>query len=134
MKKYYAYPAIFDDTDNKPGLYTVTVPDVEGVVTDGEGIATAMMRAKECLEGVLLLSEDGFPAASSLEDVQKDNPGKIVNYVTADMDEAKRISESPMVNKNTRIPLRLVEKGKKAKVNFSQLLTDALEEKLEHVE
>ncbi|WEV51044.1 HicB family protein [Lactobacillus sp. ESL0731] len=133
MKKYYAYPAVFDDSKNEAGNYTVTFPDIPGAITEGVGIPASIKRAEECLEGFLLVSGKEYKA-SSLSDIQRKNPDKIVSYIVADMLQAKKCIKDRMVNKNTRIPLRLAEKGKEAKINFSQLLTEALEEKLERIE
>ncbi|MDF7669421.1 type II toxin-antitoxin system HicB family antitoxin [Lactobacillus sp. ESL0703] len=109
MKKYYVYPAIFDDSENEPGTYTVTFPDVPGAITDGVGISEAIIRAEECLEG-FLITFGGEYKDSSLYEVQQNNPGKIVNYVVADMLRAKKYIKDKMINKNVRIPARLAEK------------------------
>lgn len=68
--------------------------------------------------------------AALLEKVRKDNPGKVVTYILADMKEANEISKPAIIKKNTSIPRDLAIAGEKASINFSKLLTEALKIKL----
>ncbi|MDF7669550.1 type II toxin-antitoxin system HicB family antitoxin [Lactobacillus sp. ESL0703] len=131
-KDLYVYPAIFDDSENEKNTFTVTFPDIPGVFTEGKGLAKAMAMARECLELALFNEDDvdeRYPA-SDINQIKNENPGKLVNYVLADMLEAKRIVKPAWVKKNTRIPGVLAAKGEQAGINFSQLLIEALEDKL----
>ncbi|WEV39739.1 type II toxin-antitoxin system HicB family antitoxin [Lactobacillus sp. ESL0684] len=127
--RYYAFPAVIDDSEDAKGDYTVTFPDVPGAYGYGTGIAQAITSGKEGLEGILINSDKKF-TSSTLEEIQKANPGKIVSYITADMLEAKAITKPVMVKKNTSIPRDLALKGEKMGINFSKVLTDALRVKL----
>lgn len=128
-EKYYAFPAVLDDSENEKGIYTVTFPDVPGAIGEGKGFSEAIASGKEGLESILIASDEPY-TSSSIEKVEKDNPDKIVTYILADMEEAREITKPATVKKNTTIPRDLAIKGEKAGVNFSKLLTDALRIKL----
>lgn len=80
------YPAIFDDSENRKGTYTVTFPDVPCAITEGRGMDAAIFNAKEVLE-LGLYGEQEYPASSSLVEVQQDNPNKIVKMIEVDADK-----------------------------------------------
>ncbi|AMV69925.1 Phage-related protein [Pediococcus damnosus] len=124
-----AYPAILDDSENKPGQYTVTFPDVPGAITDGNNLEEALYNAPEAL-GLVLFDEKVLPKSSSLQTIQKQNPDKIVTYISVDLDFIRRNSYKPTVKKNTRISAELAKKAENQGINFSATLTAALEEKL----
>jgi len=128
-ERYYAYPAILDDSENEKGFYTVIFPDVPGAVGEGKGLSKAIASGKEGLEGILIGTNEPY-TSSSIEKVKNDNPDKIVTYILADMKEAKEITKPSTVKKNTSIPRDLAIRGEKAGINFSKLLTDALKVKL----
>lgn len=130
MKEHLvSYPAILDDKDNEKGQYTVTFPDVPGAITDGEGIAQALINGADAL-GLVLYGEKEFPKASDIEDIRKNNPKAIVNYIAVDLDEIKKHVVLPTVKKNTTLPGELAKKAEEAGINFSQTLKEALEKKL----
>lgn len=131
MKEHLvSYPAILDDKDNEKGQYTVTFPDVPGAITDGEGIAQALINGADAL-GLVLYGEKEFPKVSDIEDIRKNNPKAIVNYIAVDLDEIKKHIVLPTVKKNTTLPGELAKKAEDAGINFSKVLREALEEKLE---
>ncbi|WP_125980056.1 type II toxin-antitoxin system HicB family antitoxin [Loigolactobacillus iwatensis] len=129
MTKVVAYPAVFDDTENKKGEYTVTFPDVQGAIADGNNIAEAINSAAISL-GLILFDATELPEASDIKKVQEENLGKIVSYVSVDLDKAAEDSYEPMTRKNTRIPTDIAKRAEKAGINFSVTLTEALEKKL----
>lgn len=128
-ERYYVFPAILDDSENGKGIYTISFPDVPSAFSEGKGITKAMVMGKQVLEGILIATDEPY-TSSSLEKIKKANPNKIVTYVLVDMKEAKEITKSSTVKKNTSIPRDLAIRGEKAGVNFSKLLTDALKVKL----
>jgi predicted RNase H-like HicB family nuclease len=90
---YVIYPAVFereeeDDTEYKD-VYNVSFPDAPGCFTFGEGIDDAMYMAQDAL-GLMLYDETDLPMPSPIEDIQKNNPDKLVNYVGVNLDEAAK--------------------------------------------
>jgi predicted RNase H-like HicB family nuclease len=133
-KNYVIYPAVFereDDAEYKD-VYNVSFPDVPGCFTFGEGIDDAMYMAQDAL-GLMLYDEANLPKASPIEDIQKNNPDKLVNYVGVNLDEAAKNVKVVTVRKNTSIPIDLAKKAEAYGINFSALLTRALQSELEHI-
>lgn len=79
------YPAVFDDSENHQGTYTVTFPDVPCAITEGKGMDDATYNAKAALK-LGLYGKREFPASSSLEKAQQDNPDKVVKMIEIDTD------------------------------------------------
>lgn len=128
------YPAVLDDSENEKNYYTVTFPDVEGAITDGNGEGEAMAKGSEILGAFLYsLPKDKLPIPTDIEIVKKKNPGKLVVPIFADLEKAKRETKPATVKKNTTIPGDLVYRAEQAGINFSQTLTDALKEKLKDI-
>lgn len=103
MTKLVTYVAILDDSENLPGEYTVTFPDVPATITDGANLTEALYNAEQAL-GLVLFDEESLPAATPIFEVQADNPNKIVTYVVADLDKAAEESFVPLVKKILRFP------------------------------
>lgn len=129
MHRIVAYPAILDDSENNKGFYTVTFPDINGVVSDGNGIAYAMANGSEAL-GLMLYDIDELPIASDIKDIQKHYPTKLVTLIFSDLDEVRKKVRVPVVKKNTTIPSDLAQQAEAAGINFSKTLTEALRKKL----
>lgn len=129
MDKVVAYPAILDDRDNKPGIYTVTFPDVPGAISEGNSVAEAMEKGSEAL-GLMLYDETVLPKVSNVKKIESDNPDCIVTLISSNLTEASKNVKKPTVKKNTSIPGDLAQKAEEAGINFSQTLTDALRQKL----
>ena len=130
MERYVAYPAVLDDTENEKGLYTVTFPDVPGAISEGKGQATAIVNGSVAL-GLVLYDEKQLPKVSTVEEVQKANPGKTVVVIAADLKEAAKKATPVLVKKNTTIPADLAKKAEEKGINFSRTLVEALQSKLQ---
>ncbi|MDD6386590.1 MAG: type II toxin-antitoxin system HicB family antitoxin [Lactobacillus equicursoris] len=130
MERYVAYPAVLDDTENEKGLYTVTFPDVPGAISEGKGQAKAIVNGSVAL-GLVLYDEKQLPKASTVEEVQKANPGKTVVVIAADLKEAAKKATPVLVKKNTTIPADLAKKAEEKGINFSRTLVEALQSKLQ---
>ncbi len=125
----YAYPAIFEPASE--GGYNVSFPDIEGCFTQGDSLAEALFMAQDALAMMLVYYEDHdkkIPSASKLEDVNVSNG--VVSYVLADTDQWRRTFENKSVKKTLSIPSWLNTKAMKAGINFSQVLQEALIERL----
>lgn len=128
--KLVAYPAIFDDSLNRPGEYTVTFPDVPSAITDGNNIAEALVNAAEVL-GLELYDAKTLPEPTDIKKLVREHPNQLVNMVAADLDQAKAEVVVVKVKKNTSIPADLAQAAEKRGINFSALLTSALEKELQ---
>lgn len=121
------YPALFYHWEEGDG-YTVEVPDLPGCVTEGATLADAILMAQDAASGwVLGELEAGAaaPAASAISDVQPEDDG-FVSLLTLDMDAYAEKYGQKAVRKNLTVPAWLNTFAEKQKVNFSQVLTDAL--------
>lgn len=122
------YPACFYPCESSPG-YTVEVPDLPGCVTEGGTLAEAIAMAEDAASGwVLDELEDGKPAppASRLQDVRPEEPDGFVSLLALDMDAYAEKYGKKAVRKNLTIPAWLNTFAEQRKINFSQVLTDAL--------
>lgn len=128
--KLVAYPAIFDDSLNRPGEYTVTFPDVPSAITDGNNIAEALVNAAEVL-GLELYDAKTLPEPTDIKKLVREHPNQLVNMVAADLDQAKAEVVVVKVKKNTSIPADLAQAAEKRGINFSAVLTSALEKELQ---
>lgn len=129
MKKthFVAYPAVLSDRENEKGIYTVTFPDVPGVVSQGNGIADSLVKGAEAL-GLMLYDQKDLPKASQLEVVRKQYPDDVVTYIVDDLVTAAKQVTDPLVRKNTTIPASLAKRAEEKHINFSQALADKLKE------
>lgn len=128
---YVVYPAILDDSENTKRYYTVTFPDVPGAITEGQGEGEAMAKGSEILGAMLYdLHKEDLPKPSQIKDLQKQYPTKLVVPIVSDLEKAKRETKPISVKKNTTIPSSLAYQAEQAGINFSQTLTEALQNKL----
>lgn len=127
------YPAIFSPMEENPQGYCVEVPNLAGCVTQGQNLAQAVEMAGDAVCGWIITSiEDGepIPAPAPISDIKAADPGSFVSLVVADMDEYSRQLGRKAVKKTLTIPQWLNTAAEKEGVNFSQLLQDALLERL----
>ena len=122
------YPAVFYPYSDNSGGYVVEFPDLPGCVTGGKNLEEAMEMAVDAASGwVLDELEEGNPepqASGYGEIVPKEN-GQ-VNMVLLDIDAyAERYGEKA-VRKNVTIPAWLNTFAEKQRINFSQVLQEAL--------
>ena len=130
MSTKYAYPAIF--TPEEDGGFSVVFPDLEGCFTCGDDMADALFMAEDALALVLYGYEsDGreIPAPSKMEDF-KLNDGEFVNSVACDTMEYRKRFNNKAVKKTLTIPEWLNETAMAMNINFSQVLQDALIQKV----
>ena len=120
------YPAIFTQGER---YITVTFPDIPSAITQGETQEEAFEMAQEVL-GFALEDYEKYPKASDIVELQKQHPESTIVVIGIDMVAYNRKYHSKKVRKNVTIPEWLNELAEKSNLNFSQVLTDALEEKL----
>ncbi|MEO1780987.1 type II toxin-antitoxin system HicB family antitoxin [Enterococcus diestrammenae] len=120
------YPALFDQGEK---YIFVTFPDVPVAITQGKDVHEAYSMAEEVL-GLALEDQNEFPEPSSVDEVQKNNPGKTVALIGIDLAAYRRKYHSKTVRKNVTVPEWLNNLAASEQINFSQTLTEALKEKL----
>lgn len=120
------YPAIFTQGER---YITVTFPDIPSAITQGKTQEEAFEMAQEVL-GFALEDYEKYPKTSDIVELQKQNPESTIAVIGIDMVAYNRKYHSKKVRKNVTIPEWLNELAEKSNLNFSQVLTDALEEKL----
>ena len=124
----YAYPAIF--TPAEDGGFDVKVPSLPGCRTCGDDLPDAIFMAEDAVSMWLWDAEnkrETIPAAAPPPVV--DAP-QFVSYVYADTDAYRRKNDNRAVKKTLSIPSWLNVQAEQAGINFSQLLQDALKERL----
>lgn len=127
MELYYATFSPNDD-----GSVSVSFPDLQGAYTFGKDMHEALYMAKDLLAGWLLDEEDEgnkFPTPTFYKDIQVEE-GELLIPIEVDLDFYRKKFDSKPVKKTLTIPNYLNELGKKADINFSQTLAEALEQKL----
>lgn len=134
-----AYPACFFKEND---TYSVVFPDLNWLSTCGETLEEAFEIAIECLAGYLYMNEKEntpAPAPSSLTDINiqkiadelEINPEEsFVNMVTVDVKEYAKIHFEKPVKKTLSIPAWLNTAALEHNINFSQVLQEALLQKL----
>lgn len=124
------YPAIFHKAEE--GGFWVTFPDIPECMTQGEDIQHAYEMTVEALGlSITTMEEEGtaLPKASEPDRIQVDTDEFLV-VVEFDLMEYRRKHCSKAVKKTLTIPEWLNEAAIKAGVNFSQVLQEALMEKV----
>ena len=126
MKK--VYPAILTPDNN---MFIVSVPDFD-IMTQGTDIANAIDMARDaiCITAIDMQDDDiPLPEATDITNMKKDNKS-IFTLVDVDIEAYKRMLDNRAVKKNCTIPSWLNEKAEAAGINFSSVLREALESKL----
>lgn len=125
----YFYPAVFTYEEGQE--IAVFFPDLD-VATSGENEDDALLSARELL-GVVLsgLEEDGdvIPKASSLRDVVVEENEKVV-LIDVFMPSYRMANVNRSVNRTVTLPAWLNAAALEVNLNFSQVLQEALKEKL----
>lgn len=120
------YPAMF----KKDGDYIlVTFPDIPQAITQGKDLQEAYDMAYEVL-GFALEDYSDYPKPSDVAKLQKANPDATIVLIGIDMTAYMRKYHSKKVRKNVTIPEWLNDLAEKNKLNFSQILTEALKTQL----
>lgn len=126
MDEIKVFPIIIPkNKDNNVYPYFVEIPDLDGM-TEGKSIADAMEMAKDyigtySLEQQLPKSNINMPSSSART---------TVTLATVNISEYKRKNDNKVVKKNATIPNYLNELGKERGINFPEIMTNALKEKL----
>ncbi len=126
----YIYPAVFT---REGELYSVNFPDFESCYTCGDSLADAFEMAEDVLAFTLYQKESSneripLPSDQSSISVPADS---FVNLVACDTLAYQKRNNTRAVKKTLSIPEWLNELAIAADLNFSQVLQDALKERLQ---
>lgn len=127
----YAYPAIF--TPEEDGTYSIDFPDLEGCYTCGDSIEDGLEMAEDALALVLYgYEKDGreIPAPSAPSSLTLSG-NEFVNYVACDTMAYRKMYNNKAVKKTLTIPEWLNEAASSMGLNFSQVLQEALLQKMQ---
>lgn len=126
----YAYPAVFTKEEN--GQYSVVFKDLEGCYICGDNMEQAIEMAEDALAMVLYgyeIERKEIPNPSSRDTIEI-QPGEFINDIRCDTLEYRKMYNNKSVRKNVTLPEWLNEEAEALKINFSQVLQDALMQKL----
>lgn len=127
------YLAVFYPFENGLG-YTVEFPDLPGCITQGDSLEEALDMAADAASGWILGEiEEGYNIPSPSKSIRLDDfdGATFSNYVVIDMEEYAKLYGNKAVKKTLTIPRWLNTLSEKQGINFSQVLQEALKEKLD---
>lgn len=125
----YAYPAIFTKEDSG---YSINFPDLEGCYTCGSDMKDGIEMAEDALALMLYgyeVDNKEIPTPSNPESIFIED-GQMVNFIRCDTMEYRKMYASKAVKKTLTIPEWLNEEAIAHGVNFSQVLQEALIQKI----
>lgn len=127
----YVYPAIF--TPEEDGSYSIVFPDLEGCYTCGDSLEDGIEMAEDALALVLYgYEKDGCeipaPSARSAFSVSGND---FVNFIACDTMKYRKMYNNKAVKKTLTIPEWLNEAACAMGLNFSQILQEALIQKVQ---
>lgn len=120
------FPAIFT-FDGK--YYNVDFIDLKGCSTFGDSIQNAYLMAQDAM-GLYLDNLTNFPKPTlNISDIVLQE-NQLVSFVSIDMEEYRKKFNNKSIKKTLTIPEWLNYLSEKNNINFSQVLQEALKEKL----
>lgn len=127
----YAYPAIF--TPEEDGSYSINFPDLEGCYTCGDSLEDGIKMAEDALALVLYGYETDVrtipvPSAPASLPISRN---EFVNYIACDTMEYRKMYNNKAIKKTLTIPEWLNESASSMGLNFSQVLQEALLQKIQ---
>ena len=127
---YYVYPAVFKP--NPSGGYIVTVPDAPGCVTGGETLEESLRMTQDALSVYMCSVEDHNEPIPSMRNPQSValEYDQFVTLIEVDTTRYRSETDNKSIRKNVSLPAWLNTKAEQAHVNCSQLLQEALRERL----
>ena len=126
----YVYPAVITPEEN--GQFSVDFPDLESCYTCGDDMKDALIMAEDALAFTLYTYEKEdreIPEPSAPEKMELEK-NEFVNYVVCDTLEYRKMHNNKAIKKTLTIPEWLNESATAMGLNFSQVLQDALMDKV----
>jgi len=129
-EKIVVYPAIFTHTfENDTEYFEVSFIDFD-CNTFGTSISDAFYMAQDAM-GLVLEDKIDLPKVTTKFDNIKIEDNQFINFVTIDLYEYRRKNNNKAIKKTLSIPEWLNILAESEGINFSQVLQEALKEKLE---
>ena len=129
----YAYPIVITYEKDSSGVdYLVYIPDF-AAHTQGESIPNAIEMGQDVVALMAWEYEEDekeLPNVSDLTELREMYPDATVTLVAVDTEEYRKRCGNKAVKKTLSLPAWLNTKAEDAGVNFSQVLQEALREKL----
>lgn len=126
----YVYPVVFNPLEE--GGYCVYAPDLKGCITEADNLAEGITKIRDGLCGMLYILErdkQAIPEPTDIALVEHLN-GDIVTLVDAPLDEYRRRVGSKAIRRTISIPEWLDELAISSNISLSQVIQEALREKL----
>lgn len=120
------FPAIFT-YDGK--YYNVDFIDLKGCSTFGDSIQNAYLMAQDAM-GLFLDELINFPEPTLDFSNIKLQKNQFISFISIDMDEYRKKFNNRAIKKTLTIPVWLNHLSEKNNINFSQVLQEALKERL----
>lgn len=124
------FPAIFTKMNDDGSYYIVDFIDLKNCTTEGETIQEAYYMAQNAM-GLFLDDLTKFPKPTLDFSNIKLNKDQFISFIGIDMNDYKKKFNNKSVKKTLSIPGWLDTLAEKENINFSQLLQEAIKEKLE---
>lgn len=125
----YVYPAIF--TPDEDG-FSITFPDIDGCYAQGNDLADGIKMAEDALALMLTYYEDEhkeIPAPTPIRNLSLEDDS-FTSYISCDTTLYRRLMNNTAVKKTLSIPSWLNDSAIAANINFSQVLQEALIQKI----
>ncbi len=125
----YIYPAVFSPEDSG---YSVEFPDLPGCCTCGDSLEESLSMAKDALSLFLVELEDekqDIPEPSSIKSLSLEG-NRFASLINVDTTIYRQTLSNVAVKKTLSIPQWLNQAAIANGINFSQVLQDALKQKL----
>ena len=127
----YVYTAVFTPSEDNAKIY-VRIPDLPGCVTTGHDIQDAMEQITDAASGWLVVAEDEgleIPSAAPQSRIPR-KEGDTLSLVRVDTIAYRAMTDTHAVRKNVSLPAWMANLADKKGMNCSQILQDALKERL----
>lgn len=125
----YIYPAIFTKEGER---YSISFPDIPNCFTQGEDLQDGLDAAQDALCLMLYhMEQEGkvIPQPSDMKAIKTDDDS-FVTLISCDTFEYEKFYRSKAVKKTLTIPEWLNDMAMRENVNFSNVLQNALMERL----
>lgn len=128
--KAYIFPAYFRRVSS--GGFSIDFPDLPGCISAGDTIEEAMAMAREALSlhlYGLLEDNEPVPSASDLPELRQEKDA-FLTLVEGRPDMVGEVIRNKAVKKTLTIPYWMNEEAERLNINFSQVLQDAVRERI----
>lgn len=124
------YPAIIKLEDE---IYSVCFPDLDGCFSQGNTIEEAFINSQEALAIYYYEKMGELPEASSIEKLKPSSSFEIVQMIPVDLKSYMlKKTTTKFVRKNLTIPDWLHDLSQNYNINYSNVLKEALIERLKN--